>query len=203
MRNIGVAILLCLGVASVSQASTQIAGISNSNSQIKDCSAFTEFQSEPVGSECFVRFENGIIRGHFKISEYVTKNGQTNKGLEVVGTGLIFENTIARNLSYRAAAQLCWKKGLKLPTGYPKYRNGEWDYPNRDSDFALAENHGLREAFGTKMKYRFFWSSSGVDPDRVNSFVYSGNDGDLYYFYNGHAWWHYSTAAICVSGSHN
>lgn len=51
------------------------------------------------------------------------------------------------------------------------------------------------------MKYRFFWSSSGVNMDQGNAYVFDGNDGDIYYFYNGYKWWEYSTAALCISGS--
>lgn len=81
---------------------------------------------------------------------------------------------------YKATAY-CQAKGMILPSGYPVEYNGQYGFPNINSDFVIAENHGIREVF-LDMKAKWFWSSS-LDPDPVYidyAYDFSGNYGGVY-----------------------
>lgn len=81
------------------------------------------------------------------------------------------------HLDQKEAKDYCESLGLALPSGYPSSANGKYGFPNRDSDFVIAEKHGLRELFPDMFSH-WFWSNSD-DPEHLEY-------GDLVYVFNGY-----------------
>jgi len=69
-------------------------------------------------------------------------------------------------------ASVTWR----LPSGYPRRLNGKNGLPNRDSDFVVLEDDGIRQViFGLANKWFVSWS----DPGDGFSYGYDGEFGGI------------------------
>jgi hypothetical protein len=62
----------------------------------------------------------------------------------------------------------------RMPSGYPRKLNGKNGFPNRDSDFVILEDDGIRQVI-TGLANKWFVSSS--DPGDGFSYGYDGDVG--------------------------
>jgi hypothetical protein len=69
-------------------------------------------------------------------------------------------------------ASVAWR----LPSGYPRRLNGKNGFPNRDSDFVVLENDGVRQVI-SGLANKWFVSSS--DPGDGFSYGYDGEFGGI------------------------
>jgi len=69
-------------------------------------------------------------------------------------------------------ASVAWR----LPSGYPRKLNGKNGFPNRDSDFVVLEDDGIRQVI-SGLANKWFVSSS--DPGDGFSFGYDGEFGGI------------------------
>lgn len=115
------------------------------------------FKDATIGSTCITTQvpswfakEDELVRlyGEFKKVEITLANGDVVRATEMVGTGVIFEDAILVGaISTIEAIKHCEDKGLKLPTGYPEYLNGQRGFPNKDSDLMSALKRHFGDAF--------------------------------------------------------
>ncbi len=100
--------------------------------------------------------------------------------------GKIWFDAIQTGIGPQAAFKFCQKiSGQTLPTGHrlKGEDTGHGPYPYKeDSDFAIAEKHGLREIF-KDMKYLFFWSQSlrSFESNYGYYYFFNGTNGTIYY----------------------
>lgn len=69
-------------------------------------------------------------------------------------------------------ASVAWR----LPSGYPRGANGKNGFPDRDSDFVVLEEDGIRQVI-SGLANKWFVSSS--DPGDGSSYGYDGDFGGL------------------------
>ena len=69
-------------------------------------------------------------------------------------------------------ASVTWR----LPSGYPRKLNGKSGFPNRDSDFVILEDDGIRQVI-SGLANKWFVSSS--DPGDGFSYGYDGDFGGV------------------------
>ena len=69
-------------------------------------------------------------------------------------------------------ASVAWR----LPSGYPHRLNGKNGFPNRDSDFVVLEDDGIRQVI-SGLANKWFISSS--DPGDGFSYGYDGEFGGI------------------------
>ena len=121
-------------------------------------------QNAPLGTVC---------KTSAQISFKREADGWRDLGLN----GKLWLDTIKTRVAYDDAKSFCANQNKDLPSGYPQSRNGKNGFPIHDSDFVVAENHGIREVF-KDMKGRWFWSASGLPDGTGYAFVFDGNSGD-------------------------
>lgn len=94
---------------------------------------------------------------------------------------------------YNAGARC--NNGYRLPSGYPSSINGQYGFPNQDSDFTALESDNIRQVV-PGMSSHWFWSSSVVPDVTYYAYVFSGNYGGI-----GDGSRDYNSgAALCVAG---
>ena len=106
---------------------------------------------------------------------------RTKDGWEDIQSGLTWFDENRLSISYEKALKFCKDKDRDLPTGWPEYYNGKrgftddeenypiiikfkvnW-FPNHDSDFVMANKHGIKEVFAGKNSWwGLYWSKSEV-----------------------------------------
>jgi hypothetical protein len=69
----------------------------------------------------------------------------------------------------------------RMPSGYPRALNGKNGFPNRDSDFVILEDDGMREVVPGLANKVFTSSSESSDPteDGAGAYAYDGDFGGL------------------------
>ena len=93
-----------------------------------------------------------------------------------------YESTDKRNLCQSPAyanqrgnlTAVTWR----LPSGYPRELNGKNGFPNRDSDFVVLEDDGLRQVVPGLVN-KWFLSSSATGMSMAGHYGYDGEFGGL------------------------
>ena len=69
----------------------------------------------------------------------------------------------------------------RMPSGYPRALNGKNGFPDRDSDFVVLEQDGIREVVPGLANKVFMSSSESSDPteDGAGAYSYDGDFGGL------------------------
>lgn len=82
-------------------------------------------------------------------------------------------------------ASVTWR----MPSGYPRALNGTNGFPNRDSDFVVLDDDGIREVVPGLANKVFMSSSEPSSPTNDGAFGYDGDFGglDTSCGYNGNA----------------
>lgn len=72
----------------------------------------------------------------------------------------------------------------RLPSGYPENMNGQYGFPNEDSDWVTLEKNGIRKVLPPVR--RWYWSSS-VLPDYAGyAYVFNDHNGDISHGYRNY-----------------
>jgi hypothetical protein len=67
----------------------------------------------------------------------------------------------------------------RMPSGYPRALNGKNGFPNRDSDFVVLEDDGIREVVPGLANKVFMSSSESSTPEGDGAYGYDGDFGGL------------------------
>ncbi len=139
-----------------------------------------------TGYSCLVQTTSGSVS--WRVEAVLTKNRKF-RVVKDLRSGLYVsddmgkhphESTVNQNLCQSPAysnqkgnlTSVTWR----LPSGYPRDLNGKKGFPNRDSDFVVLEDDGIRQVVPGLVN-KWFLSSS--DPGDGFSYGYDGEFGGL------------------------
>lgn len=152
-------------------SSKTFAGESGAVAQTRECSSYTSFPSE-VGFSC--RTSKGIEFKRISVNGQLSWRDMGEGGLIWHGYGYAnVDNSVVR------ARLFCEQEQgtQRLPTGYPPRLNGRYGFANQNSEFVVAESHGIREVLRDMNNRNLF--SSSVTPRWGDPFVFNGYSGEI------------------------
>ena len=149
------------------------------------CDAQTVGKADP-GYTCVVKTKNGPVSWRVEAVLQGTRPFRVVKDLK---SGLYVSDDLGKHSHGSATkeklcnspeysnqrgnlASVAWR----LPSGYPRRLNGKSGFPNRDSDFVVLEDDGIRQVI-SGLANKWFVSSS--DPGDGFSYGYDGEFGGI------------------------
>lgn len=149
------------------------------------CDPHAVERAEP-GYTCVVKTKAGPVSWRV---EAVVQGSHTFRVVKDLKSGLYVSDDLGRHAQRSAVSQkLCTSPeyanqrgnltsvAWRIPSGYPHALNGKNGFPNRDSDFVVLENDGVRQVIsGLANK----WFVSLSDPGDGYPFGYDGDLGGL------------------------
>ena len=138
-------------------------------------------QNAPLGTVC---------KTSAQISFKREADGWRDLGLN----GKLWLDGIKTNVTQYDAVSFCANQNKDLPSGYHRELNGKNGFPNQDSDFVVADSHGIREVF-KDMGGRRFWSASVFPGSPDYAFVFSYG-GDVVSGYRDYYFSYYSVRCV-------
>ena len=149
------------------------------------CDPHTIEKAEP-GYTCVVKTKSGPVSWRV---EAVLQGSRPFRVVKDLKSGLYVSDDLGKHSHGSATNQkLCNSPeysnqrgnlpsvAWRLPSGYPRRLNGKNGFPNRDSDFAVLEDDGIRQVI-SGLANKWFISSS--DPGDGFSYGYDGEFGGL------------------------
>jgi hypothetical protein len=141
-----------------------------------------------TGYSCVVQTKNGPVSWRI---EAVLTGSRRFRVVRDLKSGLYisddmgkhpYESTVNQNLCQSPAysneegnlASVTWR----LPSGYPHALNGKNGFPNRDSDFVVLDDDGIR-AVVPELVNKWFLSSSATGMAMAGHYGYDGEFGGL------------------------
>jgi hypothetical protein len=149
------------------------------------CDPHTVERAEP-GYTCVVKTKTGPVSWRVEAVSQGTRPVRVVKDLK---SGLYVSDDLGKHSLGSAASQkLCNSPeysnqrgnlasvAWRLPSGYPRRLNGKQGFPNRDSDFVVLEDDGIRQVIpGLANK----WFVSSSDPGDGFAYGYDGEFGGI------------------------
>ncbi len=149
------------------------------------CDPHTVAKANP-GYTCVVKTKNGPVSWRV---EAVTQESRPFRVVKDLKSGLYVSDDLGKHSQDAAVkAKLCTSPeysnqrgqlssvAWRLPSGYPRSQNGKTGFPNKDSDFVVLEDDGIREVI-SGLANKYFVSSS--DPGTGFPFGYDGEFGGI------------------------
>jgi hypothetical protein len=139
------------------------------------------------GCTCVVKTKSGSVP--WRVEAVIATESRTFHVMKDLKSGLYVSDDMGKHSHESAVHEnLCQSRDYsnqrgnltsvtwRLPSGYPRSLNGKNGFPNRDSDFVLLEDDGIRQVIpGISSKYFVSSSEAGKPADYISY----GFDGEL------------------------
>jgi hypothetical protein len=141
----------------------------------------------PKGYTCVVKTKSGSVV--WRVETVISTESRTFQVVKDLKRGLYVSDDMGKHSHESAKKEnLCQSPDYsnqrgnltsvtwRLPSGYPRSLNGKNGFPNRDSDFVVLEDDGMRQVL-SGISNKYFISSS--EAGKISDYMSYGFDGEF------------------------